>query len=701
MAVRTPPSSDIGEIGALKRSVVVSTADRGRLPGSVRYAIWAVAAIGVIALGLRLSGGFPESLTINVVTKFKQFNDWVITNQRTSPLFVNFLVPLRDGIQATYDQLTLVLSRMTWLGVVSLAAAVAGLVAGWRLAVLSACGFLLMGVLGLWEPSVETLVLIAFAVTIALLIGIPFGIWAGRRPAVERFIRPVLDAMQTIPAFSYLVPGVLLLGIGVPTALLATVIFAIPPAIRLTSLGVRQVPDTSLEVGRSFGTTSGQLLRQVQLPLAKPAILLGVNQTIMMALGIVVIAASVGVGGLGQVVLDGVKGLNVGAALAGGLAIVALAIVLDRVLSAWGVRDRKRRGATTLHVYGREISRLTAVVLALMLVGVAVLIGRQVLRQQDFPSSWTVSIETPVNEAWRWTTRTFGGVTTAITNVTVRYALDPLKSLLTDLPWWMVSGFAALIGWRVTRRWGLPVLAFACVAAVGVLGMWDDAMDTLSQVVVAVVASVALAIPIGIWCARNDRVERALRPVLDTMQTMPQFVYLVPVVALFAPGRVPGVIAGLVYALPPGIRLTNLGIRQVPAETVEAAEAYGANPWQTLWKVQVPLARPSIMLGVNQTVIMVFSVVIIAGLVGGAGLGLQVVNGLSKDPGAGMVAGISIMLLAIVIDRIAQAMGQATGAVTVRPGVFRWGSGPSRTRADAVATDVSEKKTALEGEESI
>jgi glycine betaine/proline transport system permease protein len=700
MAVRTPPTPDLEELEAPERVVVVGSAERQRLPGLVRYAIWAVAVIVVIAVGLQLSGGFPASLTVDVASKFRQFNDWVIENQRTSPLFVDFLVPLRDGIQTTYDQLVQVLSRMTWFGLVAFAAAVAGLVAGWRLAVLAACGFIFMGALGLWEPSVQTLGLIVFGVSTALLIGIPFGIWAGRRPTVERMIRPVLDAMQTIPAFSYLVPGVLLFGIGVPTALLATVIFAIPPAIRLTSLGVRQVPDTSLEVGRSFGTTSGQLLLQVQLPLARPAILLGVNQTIMMALGIVVIAASVGVGGLGQVVLDGLNNLNVGAALAGGLAIVALAIVLDRVTSAWGVRDRKRRGATTIHVYGREISRLAAAVLALALVVVAVLVGRQLLKQQEFPSSWTVSIESPVNDALSWTTRTFGGVTTSITNVTVKYALDPLKNLLTDLPWWMVSGFAALIGWRVSRRRGLPVLAFACIAAVGVLGMWDDAMNTLSQVMVAVVASVVLAIPIGIWCARNDRVERALRPILDTMQTMPQFVYLVPVVALFAPGRVPGVIAGLVYALPPGIRLTNLGIRQVPTEIVEAAEAYGASPWQTLWKVQVPLARPSILLGVNQTVIMVFSVVIIAGLVGGAGLGLQVVNGLSHDPGAGLVAGICIMLLAIVIDRITQAMGQVTRTVTTRTRTFGGGSGPSETRAVAVATDVSDT-TSREGEESV
>jgi glycine betaine/proline transport system permease protein len=168
-----------------------------------------------------------------------------------------------------------------------------------------------------------------------------------------------------------------------------------------------------------------------------------------------------------------------------------------------------------------------------------------------------------------------------------------------------------------------------------------------------------------VWSARSDRVQRALRPVLDAMQTMPQFVYLVPVVALFHVGRVPGVIAALVYALPPGIRLTDAGIRHVPKETVEAAQSFGATKRQLLWKVQLPLARRSILLGVNQTVIMVLSVVIIAGLVGGGGLGYEVINGLSHDPGRGMVAGICILLLAIVIDRITQAMGEAPSA---RPG---------------------------------
>lgn len=697
MAVASPPSKQLRDVEAAGAEVPTGRAANPWL----RRLLWLVGLVAVLALGLQLTGGFPKGLTFDLAAKFNQFNDWVIANQRTNFLFVNILVPLRNGIQSIYDQLVLLLSRMTWFGLIVTLAVIAGLLAGWRLAVLAALGFGLMGLLGLWQPSIETLTLMLFAVAISLAIGVPIGIWSGRNPRVERVLRPILDAMQTVPAFSYIVPVLLFFGIGIPTGLIATVIFAIPPAIRLTSLGLRQVPETSLEVGRSFGSTSRQLLRRVQLPMAKPQILLGVNQTIMMALGIVVIAAAVGVGGLGQVVLDGLNNLNVGAALAGGLAIVALAIVMDRVTTGWGERDRKRRGSTTVRIFGWSVSRNVAVVLGVVVAVAAVMIGRQVLRQQDFPEAWTVSIDAPVNHALSWIVRTFGGITTAMTDAMVKYALDPLRNLLTDIPWWMVCGFAALIAWVVSRRWTLPLMAFLCVAAVGVLGLWDESMNTLSQVIVAVASSIVLAIPIGIWSARSDRVQRILRPILDLMQTMPQFVYLVPVVALFGVGRVPGVIAALVYALPPGIRLTDLGIRQVPKEIVEAADSFGARPRQTLWKVQVPLARPSILLGVSQTVIMVFSVVIIAGLVGGEGLGLVVVQGLSHDPGAGMVAGICILLLAITIDRITQAMGQPAHTRVSRTRTIGWTMfGPSKLRAAAVAQGVSETPVVEpEGEE--
>ena len=287
-----------------------------------------------------LDPGFPESWQVDVTKWFDDFGVWAVENRTTSPLFVYFLTPIADASEFLYDNLLTALERMTWFGVVIGAAALAGVVAGWRMALLAGLGVLSFGLLGVWEAALETMALLTISVSLALLIGIPLGIWAGRRPRVERVLRPILDAMQTIPAYSYLLPFVLLFGIGIPPAVLATLAFALPPAIRLTALGIRDVPTTSLEVGESFGTTERQSLRMVQVPLAKPSIMLGVNQTFMMALGIVVIAAFVGADGLGQSVLDGLKRFDVGVALNGGIAIVVMAIVLDRVTTAWSVRSR-------------------------------------------------------------------------------------------------------------------------------------------------------------------------------------------------------------------------------------------------------------------------------------------------------------------------------------------------------------------------
>jgi glycine betaine/proline transport system permease protein len=630
-----------------------------------RRVVWVAATVVALALGVILfSGGFPESLVVNASKPFNAFSDWVITHQRTNPLFVDLLVPLRNGINAAVERLILQLERLTWVGVTVMAAAIAGVLAGWRMAILTAAGFLALGFLGLWEDSLATLALVLVSVGVALAIGLPVGILSALHPGLERVLRPVLDAMQTIPAFAYLVPLVLLFSIGTTAAMIATVIFALPPAIRLTSLGIRTVPETSVEVGEAFGSTTWQILRKVQLPIAKPTIMLGVNQTIMMALGIIVIAATVGYPGLGLHVYAALQTLNVGDALAGGLGIVIVAIVLDRVTYAWSQRDRKRRGSKAIHVFGWSVSRRVGLIVAVVVSAAAIMIGRQVLRQELFPADWTFSIAGPVNTGVDWITRTIGPVTAAITSGVVRFALDPLRSLLLGLPWWMVCAGASVAAWAASRRVGLAIASFVLVGAIGVLGMWDIAMDTLSQVIVAVVLCVAIAIPVGIWSAQSDRVQHALRPFLDVMQTMPQFVYLVPVIALFEVGRVPGVIAALVYALPPCIRLTDLGIRQVPQDRVEAAVAFGATDGQVLTKVQLPLARPSILLGVNQTIMMVLSVVIIAGLIGGGGLGLEVLRGLNHDPGRGMVAGICILLLAIVIDRITQAMGQPTGRTT-------------------------------------
>jgi len=624
-------------------------------PWPRRLAFMAIAAVAATIGLLWLSPGFPEGLVVGIEDWFAGVESWIIDNQATHWLFVYVLNPIETAITSTVQLVQDALDRMTWLGFLAASCAIAGMVAGWRMALLAAAGVATFGVLGVWEESLETLSLVLVAVAISLIIGVPLGIWAGRKPRVERGLRAFLDAMQTIPAYSYLLPAVLFFGIGEPPALIATVIFALPPAVRLTAMGIRNVPPVSIEVADAYGSTSRQTLSKVQIPLAKPSMMLGVNQTIMMALGVVVIAAVVGAPGLGRQVLDGLKQLDVGEALNGGIAIVMMAIVLDRVSTTWS--QRGHAGDDGVEIGGRRISRRTMWVGTATSIVAAILVGREVLRQQEWPPEWTTSVAAPANAIVEWSRDNLTGLADVLSTFLLRFMLDPLEALLIGVPWYMVAGAAAAVAWRVSGV-RLAIASFACVFGIGVLGTWDLSMETLTQVVVAVAISVAIAIPIGVLASRSDGLERAIRPVLDAMQTMPAFVYLVPVLLIFAPGRVPAVIAAVIYALPVGIRLTSHGIRGVPKETVEAARAYGSTPRQLLRKVQLPLARPAILLGVNQTIMMVLSVVIIAGLIGGGGLGFDILVSLSKrNIGRGLAGGLSILLLAVVLDRITQAMG--------------------------------------------
>jgi glycine betaine/proline transport system permease protein len=276
------------------------------------------------------------------------------------------------------------------------------------------------------------------------------------------------------------------------------------------------------------------------------------------------------------------------------------------------------------------------------------------------PLAGALSLAGVADTAYAWARDVLFPVTSAFSDAVTILVLNPLRTALTAIPWWVLAGAVAVVAWRVVGQ-GLAFFTVVAFATVGAIGMWDDAMNTTSQVAVATVISIALAIPIGIAASQSDTFDRILRPVLDMMQTLPAFVYLIPVVALFNIGRVPGLIASVVYALPPAIRMTNAGIREVPEETVEAARSQGATRWQLLRTVQLPLAKPAILMGVNQTTMMVLAGIIIAGLIGAGGLGIEAVRGLTRSEiGRGVEAGLAIVLLGMVLDRITQSLGGAS-----------------------------------------
>jgi glycine betaine/proline transport system permease protein len=229
---------------------------------------------------------------------------------------------------------------------------------------------------------------------------------------------------------------------------------------------------------------------------------------------------------------------------------------------------------------------------------------------------------------------------------------------LNALPAFVVIAVLAIAAWRFSGK-GLAIFTIVSMTIIGLLGLWEDTMTTLAMVLSSVLFCALAGIPLGIWSGRSDAFETAIRPVLDAMQTTPAFVYLVPIVMLFSVGNVAGVLATIIFALPPIIRLTSLGIRQVHPELVEAAQAFGATNWQVLIRVQVPLAMPTILAGLNQTIMMALSMVVIAALIGAGGLGSPVILGLNTlDIGRAVIGGLSIVLMAIVLDRVTQSMAQ-------------------------------------------
>uniref|UniRef100_UPI000CD5C82E ABC transporter permease n=1 Tax=Streptomyces sp. SM9 TaxID=1736047 RepID=UPI000CD5C82E len=600
-----------------------------------------------------------SGVTVDVSGPLGSASDWIIDNRDSHPLFLYFFGHVSNAVVLSVRAVYLVLLAGGWAGVTVAAGLIAWRVAGVKLAVGTAVAFLLCGVLGMWVPTMQTLALMIVAVLASVILGALLGLAAGLSDRVFRLLRPVLDTMQVLPAFAYLLPVVLVFGIGVPAAVLATVIYAAPPMARLTALGLRGADAGVMEAVTSLGTTARQRLFTARLPLARKELLLGVNQTIMLALSMAVIASVIGAGGLGDRVYQALASVDVGAALAAGIPIVLLAVVLDRTTAAAG--RRIGAGEAASGPVSPAVGWAVAAVATL-----AVALGTRFASALEWPATWTYGIAEPVNRAVDWMTdHLYSGVpliggTADWAGHFTTWVLDPVRDGLQWLPWWGLLLIVAALAWLI-GTWRTALTATLAMAAIGVLGVWNPSLDTLSQVLAAVAVTLVLGFATGIAAARSNRVEAALRPVLDVFQTMPQFVYLIPVVALFGVGRAPAVAAAVVYALPAVVRITTQGLRGVDAGALESARSLGATSSQQIRQVQLPLARSSLLLAVNQGVVLVLAVVIIGGLVGGGALGYDVVFGLAQgDLAVGLVAGAAIVCLGLMLDRVTQPTERRT-----------------------------------------
>ncbi|WP_232004809.1 proline/glycine betaine ABC transporter permease [Mycobacterium sp. ACS1612] len=602
--------------------------------------------------------------------------------RNSNPLFTYFFNPIRSVIDAFGTAIGDLIAHpvdgrpvpyIGWLGVVVLLTFLAWMLGNWKVGLLTLFGFLFMGLQGLWQESMETLALTIAAVAISLLIGIPLGIWAGISDGFNRVITPVLDFMQILPSFVYLAPLTLAFLIGPAAAIIATVIYAAPPVIRLTAHGIRSVPSESREAVESLGATRSQELFGALLPMAKRTIVLGINQTIMAALAMVTIAALIAAPGLGQVVVQALSTQDVGTAFNAGLAIVIMAIILDRTTTAASERvETQRRKSAEPNKYRRPGIIVGAVVTA-----VAIWLSYTYQLVALFPSSLQLGsvhigldVGTPIvnaaNAVTNWAQTSFSGVTNGIKDVVTAVALDPLQKLLDNSPWWLtfvaITVIAAIVGGRIAAL----ITAVCLLLILWPLELWQATMDTLAAVLVATVIVVALGVVVGVWMGRNPTADKFVRPFLDAAQTMPSFVYLVPFLALFSASRFTGIVAAIVYAAPVSIKIMADGIRGVSAETVEAARSVGSNTWQVISKVQLPMAVRSLTLATNQGLIYVLSMVVVAGLVGGGALGYLVVAGFAQTSlfGKGLAAGLAIVLLGTILDRTTAAASKRIGRVS-------------------------------------
>ena len=541
-----------------------------------------------------------------------------------------------------------------WVVIAATAGMAGYALAGWRLATLSAGTFVWIAVMGQWKWAMETLSVIVVAVPFSVALGLLMGILAWRSRWAERILNPILNIAQSLPHFAYMIPVVVFIGVGPKAGAIVTIIFSVPPMIRMTLLGLRGVSPEIIESGKMNGTTRLQLMTRVRLPAARTEILIGVNQVIMQSLAMVVLASFIGMPGLGQKLLQLLQALKIGLSVEIGITIVLLAIVLDRMSKAWAVKQPEHVAGPWLHRHRLLMIWLGLVALGFVLAWIhpyfAEVERKQALSMAgpvDAVVGGFIGLIDPVTDWLRW--------------FLITWVLIPLRDAFLWLPTTAVLVALAGIGWRVGGlRSALVCLAFALPIALS--GWWDRAMITAYTVFVSVSLALMIGVPLGLLGAANETRARRFLLVCDTAQTFPSFIYLIPVIMLFGVNDVAVIAAVMVFATVPIVRYTIEGLRSIPPEIVESAQMSGASAGQLLRHVKLPLAVPTLVVGANQSIMFSLFMVIIAAFIGTQDLGQEMQRALSStDVGKGLVLGFAVAFMGLLADHLLLKWARSQG----------------------------------------
>lgn len=555
------------------------------------------------------------------------------------------------------------LGPLPWTTFAITAGCLAYALAGWRLALFSAGTFVWIALMGQWEWAMQTLSVILIAAPITYIVGLSLGILAWNVPVFERMLNPLLNIAQSLPQFAYMIPVVVFVGVGPKAGAITTIVFALPPMIRMTVLGLKKVPENVVESGLMSGATRWQMLTRVRLPTARNDILVGVNQVIMQCLAMVVLTSFIGMPGLGQKLLQLMQSLKIGLSFEIGVTIVLIAVTLDRISRAWAVQQPRHfpRG-TPWH----QRNRVFVVWMGLMVV--AFVLANLNPWFSQIGRSDALSVAKPIDAAVDILIRLIDPVSQWLRWFLITWVLIPFRDGLLWLPFTTVLCLLMALGWAVGGlRSALLCLGF--FGLIAMTGWWDRAMITVYTVIVSVALAALMGFPLGIWGARSEA--RAMRVLLicDTLQTFPSFIYLIPVIMLFGVNDVAVVGAVILFAAVPLVRYTIEGLRGVSPELVEAAAMSGADRHQMLWKVQLPMALPTIMVGVNQSVMFSLFMVIIAAFIGTQDLGQEMQRALSTtDVGKGLVLGLAVAFMGLMVDHLVNRWSRArTQALGLAP----------------------------------